>query len=68
MPDDWNPLDPMKSVKQDKSTGRFTTLQKIVNPVPENILPVTASFLRFAYGVKIKRKRLGVGWVKGLSF
>ena len=46
MPADWNPLDPLKSVKVDKRTGKFTTLQKIVNPVPENIL--TASFLRFA--------------------
>ncbi len=55
MPADWNPIDPLKSVKKDKHTGPFITLQKIVNPVPDNIL--TSSFLRFAYGVKKKTFR-----------
>ena len=59
MPADWNPLDPLKSVKKDKRTGKFTTLQKIVNPVPENIL--TASFLRFAFGVKKETFRRWMG-------
>jgi hypothetical protein len=59
MPPDWNPLDPLKSVKNDKRTGQFTTLQKIKNPVPENIL--TASFLRFAFGVKKETFRRWMG-------
>jgi hypothetical protein len=59
MPSDWNPLDPLKSVKIDKRTGQFKTLQKIKNPVPENIL--TASFLRFAYGVKKETFRRWMG-------
>jgi hypothetical protein len=59
MPSDWNPLDPIKSVKQDKRTGQFTTLQKIGTPVPENIL--TASFLRYAYGLKKETFRRWMG-------
>jgi hypothetical protein len=59
MPPDWNPIDPLNSVKKDKHTGQFTTLQKIVNPVPENIL--TSSFLRFAYGVKKETFRRWMG-------
>ncbi len=49
----------MKSVKKDKNTGQFTTLQRIANPVPENIL--TAAFLRYAYGVKKETFRRWMG-------
>jgi hypothetical protein len=59
IPPDWNPLDLLKSVKKDKHTGQFTSLQKIKNPVPENI--VTASFLRYAYGVKKETFRRWMG-------
>ena len=59
MPPGWNPLDPMKSVKKDKNTGQFTTLQRIASPVPETIL--TAAFLRYAYGVKKETFRRWMG-------
>jgi hypothetical protein len=50
MPEGWDPIDPIKSVKHQKGTGKFVSIQKAKQPVPENIL--TASFLRYAYGVK----------------
>jgi hypothetical protein len=49
MPAGWDPIDPHKSVKHQKGTGKFVSMQRAKNPVPENIL--TASFLRYAYGV-----------------
>jgi hypothetical protein len=45
MPDGWDPIDPMNSVKKQKGTGKFMIIQKAKTPVPANDL--TASFLRF---------------------
>ncbi len=59
MPEGWNPLDPMKSVKKQKSTGKFVSLQKAKNPVPENVL--AQSFLRYAYGIKKETFRRWIG-------
>ncbi len=57
----WDPLDSMKSVKKEKGTGKFVSLQKAVNRVPANIL--TQAFLRFAFGVSKEtfRKWMGEG-------
>ncbi len=55
----WNPIDPFNSVKRTKGDGKFVSLQKIKNPVPENIL--TAAFLRYAYGVKKETFRRWMG-------
>ncbi len=59
MPPGWNPIDPYASVKRSKGDGKFSSLQKIKNPVPENVL--TASFLRYAYGVKKETFRRWMG-------
>ncbi len=59
MPPGWNPIDSFNSVKRANGDGKFASLQKIVNPVPENIL--TASFLRYAYGVKKETFRRWMG-------
>jgi hypothetical protein len=59
MPPGWNPIDPFKSVKRTKGDGKFVSLQKIKNPVPENIL--TAAFVRYAYGVKKETFRRWMG-------
>jgi hypothetical protein len=49
MPEGWDPIDPIHSIKKHKVTGQFVSLQKIKNPVPAIVL--TASFLRYAFGV-----------------
>jgi hypothetical protein len=59
IPPGWNPIDPLNSVKRVKGDGKFMSLQKLVNPVPENIL--TASSLRYAYGVKKETFRRWMG-------
>ncbi len=38
MPEGWNPLDPVHSVKKAKGSGQFVSLQKVKNPVPANVL------------------------------
>ncbi len=55
MPEGWNPLDPMNSVKKAKGSGKFVSLQKLKNPVPANVL--TASVLRYAFGVSMETFR-----------
>jgi hypothetical protein len=64
MPEGWNPLDPMKSVKQEKGSEKFVNFQRAKNPVPENVL--SQSFLRYAYGVKKETFRRWIG--KGSKF
>jgi hypothetical protein len=59
MPAGWNPIDPMNSVKHQKGTGQFMSKQRLTNPVPANVL--TASFLRYAYGVKKETFRRWMG-------
>jgi hypothetical protein len=59
MPAGWNPIDPLKSIKHQKGTGQFISKQRLMNPVPENVL--TASFLRYAYGVKKETFRRWMG-------
>jgi hypothetical protein len=61
MPAGWNPIDPLNSVKHQKGTGQFMSKQRLTNPVPANVL--TASFLRYAYGVKKEtfRRWMGLG-------
>jgi hypothetical protein len=59
MPAGWNPIDPLKSVKHQKGTGQFMSKQRRTNPVPANVL--TASFLRFAFGVKKETFRRWMG-------
>ncbi len=59
MPTGWNPIDPINSVKRSKGNGQFATLQKIKNPLPENIL--TLAFLRHALGVKKETFRRWMG-------
>jgi hypothetical protein len=49
----------MKSVKKNKGTGKFVSLQKVANPVPANVL--TQSFLRYAYGVSKETLRRWLG-------
>ncbi len=70
MPEGWDPLDPMLSVKKAKGTGQFVSLQKVKNPVPANVL--TNSFLRYAFGVSKKtfRRWMGEGreFVNRVSF
>ena len=46
-------------MKRNKGDGKFTSLQKVKSPVPENVL--TASFLRYAYGVKKETFRRWMG-------
>jgi hypothetical protein len=48
-----------KSIKQQKGTGKFVSLQKAKNPVPENVL--SQSFLRYAYGIKKETFRRWIG-------
>ncbi len=59
MPEGWNPLDPLQSVKKAKYSGQFVSLQKVKNPVPANVL--TNSFLRFAFGVSKETFRRWMG-------
>jgi hypothetical protein len=59
MPPGWDPIDPYKSVKRTKGDRKFASLQRGKNPVPENIF--TASFLRYAYGVKKETFRRWMG-------
>ena len=59
MPPGWNPIDPYNSVKRGKGDGKFSSLQRLKNPVPENVL--TSSFLRYAYGVKKETFRRWIG-------
>ncbi len=63
MPEGWDPIDPCHSVKKQKGTGKFVSLQKIKNPVPANVL--TASFLRFAFGVSKEAFRRWMGEDRG---
>jgi hypothetical protein len=45
MPEGWDPRkNPFDSVKQQKGTGKFMSLQRVKNPVPTNIL--TQAYLR----------------------
>jgi hypothetical protein len=59
MPDGWDPLDPMHSVKKAKGNGQFVSLQKGKTPVPANVL--TNSFLRYAFGVSKETFRRWMG-------
>jgi hypothetical protein len=61
MPPGWNPIEPIKSVKHQKGTGKFVSLHKVATPIPANVL--TQSFLRYAYGVsrEIFRRWMGEG-------
>ncbi len=63
MPKGWDPIDPMRSVKVNKGTGKFRSLSKAASPVPGN--PLTQSFLRFAFGIPKEtfRRWLGEGSV-----
>jgi hypothetical protein len=59
MPEGWDPINPCHSVKKQKGTGKFVSLQKIKNPVPANVL--TASFLCFAFGISKETFRRWMG-------
>ena len=59
MPEGWNPIDPMHSVKKAKVSGQFVSLQKVKNPVPANVL--TNTFLRYAFGVSKETFRRWMG-------
>jgi hypothetical protein len=59
MPEGWDPIEPIKSVKHQKGTGKFMSLQKLADPVPGNVL--TQSFLRYAYGVPKETFRRWMG-------
>jgi hypothetical protein len=59
MPEGWDPLDPLHSVKKSKGNGQFVSLQKVKNPVPANFL--TNSFLRYAFGVSKETFRRWMG-------
>jgi hypothetical protein len=59
LPDGWDPLDPLNSVKKQKGSGKFVSLQKVKNPVPANVL--TATFLRYAYGISKETFRRWMG-------
>jgi hypothetical protein len=64
MPAGWNPIDPLHSIKKQKGTGKFVSLQKTKTTVPANIL--TASFVRFAFGVSKETFRTLDGCWPGL--
>jgi hypothetical protein len=49
----------MKSVKQNKASGKFQSLQKVQNSVTSNVL--NQSFLRYAYGLPKETFRLWFG-------
>jgi hypothetical protein len=59
MPEGWDPLDPMHSVKKAKGSGQFVSLQKVKHPVPANVR--TNSFLRYAFGVSKETFRRWMG-------
>jgi hypothetical protein len=59
MPVGWDPIDPKRSVKVNKTNGQFQSLSKLAVPVPGNVL--TQSFLMYAYGIAKETFRRWMG-------
>ncbi len=59
MPPGWDPIDPKRSVKVNKTNGQFQSLSKLAVPVPGNVL--TQSFLMYAYGIAKETFRRWMG-------
>jgi hypothetical protein len=59
MPVGWDPIDPIRSVKVNKTTGQFQSLSKLAVPVPGNVL--MQSFLMYAYGIAKETFRRWMG-------